>query len=194
MTATLPLGPRIRTLRLAKGLSLADLADRTGVSEATLSRIETGLSQVSAPHLYGLAAQLGVDISTFFTDPSPAQPGSRTVTRADQGDSFDSPRLTARLLAGELLHKSMHPFVNRISATTLAQTGGLSAHAGEEFLFVLTGHLVVHSATYAPLTLAPGDSLYFDARDPHAYLAQDEPATFLVVSSVPQPNGAADVR
>lgn len=82
MTAALtldPLGPRIRALRLAKGLSLADLAAQTGVSEATLSRIETGHSQVSAPHLYGLAAHLGVDISTFFTDPS--QPGTRALTR-----------------------------------------------------------------------------------------------------------------
>lgn len=187
-----PLGPRIRALRLARGLSLADLAAQTGVSEATLSRIETAQSQVSAPHLYGLAARLGVDISTFFSEAT--LPGTRAVTRAGQGQVFDSPRLSARLLAAEVLNKAMHPFVNTVSATTLPQVGGLSAHAGEEFLCVLGGTLVVHSATYAPLTLSPGDTLYFDARDPHAYLALDAPATFLVVSSAPQPTGAPDAR
>lgn len=177
------IGPRIRTLRLVRGLTMADLAARTGVSEATLSRIETGLSQVSAPHLYGLAAHLGVDIASFFVDAT--QPGSRAVTRAAAGSGFDSPRLSARLLAADLRHKSMHPFLNTVSGTELDQVGGLISHAGEEFLYVLSGHLVLHSASYASLTLAPGDSLYFDARDPHAYLALNEPATFLVVSSAP---------
>ena len=69
MDQTPPFGPRLRALRRAKVLSLSDLAAQTGVSEATLSRIETGLTQVSAPHLYGLAAQLGVDISSFFRPP-----------------------------------------------------------------------------------------------------------------------------
>ncbi len=37
---TLALGPRIKTLRKERGLSLAGLAKTTGVSEATLSRVE----------------------------------------------------------------------------------------------------------------------------------------------------------
>jgi transcriptional regulator with XRE-family HTH domain len=190
MDQTPPFGPRLRALRRAKGLSLSDLAAQTGVSEATLSRIETGLTQVSAPHLYGLAAQLGVDISSFCR--GPARRGTRAITRADAGEAFDSPRLSARLLAGDLPHKSMHPFMNRVTATTLAQVGGLGAHDGEEFLLVLTGSLVLHSGAHEPLILAPGDSLYFDASEPHAYLALNDPVAFLVVSSAPQPQGAPD--
>lgn len=60
------LGPRIRALRLSRQLSLAEVAAGTGVSEATMSRIETGHSQVSAPHLYGLAQMFGVEIADFF--------------------------------------------------------------------------------------------------------------------------------
>lgn len=188
-TAEAPLGPRIRMLRLARGLSLADLARATGVSEATMSRIETGQSVVSAPHLYGLAATLGVDLSTFFTDPATRmQPGVRSVTRAGQGGRYAGGRLEARLLHDDLLHKAMHPFVNRVTARRLDQAGGLSAHAGEEFLLVLEGELVLLSASYAPLCLHPGDSLYFDGREPHAYLAGSAAgAAFLVVSSVPPP-------
>ena len=50
------LGPRIRALRLSRQLSLAEVAAGTGVSEATMSRIETGHSQVSARQVVRLAA------------------------------------------------------------------------------------------------------------------------------------------
>jgi transcriptional regulator with XRE-family HTH domain len=203
MTRSAPtIGLRIRALRHGRGLSLADIATGTGVSEATMSRIENGQSQVSAPHLYGLAQVLDVDISSFFTATATAtdtaramQPGTRAVTRAGQGAPFATPRLRALLLAGDLMHKSMHPFVNHVTATHLDQVGGLRSHPGEEFLYVLSGRLILHSATYAPLTLTPDDSVYFDARDPHAYLAEaQEGASFLVVSSTPQLQGNPDAR
>ena len=181
------LGPRIRALRLARGLSLAEVASGTGVSEATMSRIETGSSQVSAPHLYGLAQIFGVEISDFFHDSS-ALRGRRSLTRAGEGAAFSTPRLEARLMAGELRHKAMHPFLNRTTAHDLAQVGGLSGHAGEEFLHVLQGPLILISETYHPLRLETGDSLYFDATDPHAYLTdKGAEARFLVVSSALSP-------
>lgn len=189
------IGPKIRALRLARGVSLAELARDTGVSEATMSRIETGQSPVSAPHLYGLARLLGVDLSSFFSDATTAtQPGTRAITRAGQGAAFHTPRLQAQLLVGDLLHKSMHPFLNHVTAMTLEQAGGLVAHEGEEFIHVLSGRLILHSATYAPLLLDPGDSLYFDASDPHAYLTDAAGARFLVVSSTPPNHEAPDAR
>ncbi len=180
-----PLGPRIRHLRREAGLSLAELAARTDVSEATLSRIETGKSEVSAPHLYRLAAALGRDVGSFF-DAAPVHmaPGRRSVTRRAEGAPLDTPRLHGRALATELMHKQMHPFVNHVRATTLDAAGGLQSHAGEEFLFVLSGQLILLSDTYAPLHLHPGDSLYFDGAQPHAYLSADpEGVEFLVVNS-----------
>ena len=54
---------------------------------------------------------------------------------------------------------------------------------------VLCGPLVLHSAGYAALTMQTGDSLYFDAGIPHAYVAGSaEGASFLVVSSHPAPD------
>lgn len=177
------LGPRIRAFRMAKGLSLAQVASETGVSEATMSRIETGQSQVSAPHLYGMARLFGIEIAEFFQSTTP-QSGRRSLTRAGEGSAFSTPRLNARLLAGDLRAKAMHPFINRTTAHELSQVGGLQAHAGEEFLHVLQGPLILWSQGYAPLRLERGDSLYFDAADPHAYLTEPGAvAEFLVVSS-----------
>ena len=179
------LGPRIRALRLSRQLSLAEVAAGTGVSEATMSRIETGHSQVSAPHLYGLAQIFGVELVDFFQDPAPPR-SRRSLTRAGDGVAFVAPRLEARLMAGELRQKAMHPFLNRTTAQDLAQVGGLQGHAGEEYLHVLQGPLLFHSETYEPLRLETGDSLYFDATDPHAYLTEPGAvAEFLVVTSHP---------
>lgn len=179
------LGPRIRALRLSRQLSLAEVAAGTGVSEATMSRIETGHSQVSAPHLYGLAQIFGVELADFFQDSAPLR-SRRSLTRAGEGAAFATPRLQARLMAGELRQKAMHPFLNRTTAHDLGQVGGLQGHAGEEYLHVLQGPLLFHSQTYAPLRLETGDSLYFDASDPHAYLTEPGAvAEFLVVTSHP---------
>ena len=179
------LGPRIRALRLSRQLSLAEVAAGTGVSEATMSRIETSHSPVSAPHLYGLAQMFGVALGDFFQDATPMR-SRRSLTRSGDGQTFATPRLHARLMAGELRQKAMHPFVNRTSAHDLAQVGGLSAHAGEEYLHVLQGPLLFHCETYAPLRLETGDSLYFDATDPHAYLTEPGAvAEFLVITSHP---------
>lgn len=187
--ATTPLGSRIRALRQERGLSLAELARQTGVSEATMSRIETGASEVSAPHLYALGQRLGTDIGSFFEAGAAAlRPGARSVTPAGAGIAYASARLQAQVLNGDLLHKRMHPFLNRTTARTLEEAGGLAAHPGEEWLFVLQGPLILCSDDRAPLRLMPGDSLYFDASTPHAYLAEtDAGAEFLVVSSAPAP-------
>lgn len=186
MTPNTPdLGPRIRALRLARHLSLAEVAAGTGVSEATMSRIETGQSQVSAPHLYGLARIFGVELADFFQDPAPTR-CRRSLTRHGDGVTFATPRLQARLMAGDLRQKAMHPFLNRTTAHDLAQVGGLQAHQGEEFLHVLQGPMWLHSQSYEPLRLDSGDSLYFDASDPHAYLTEPgQLAEFLVVTSHP---------
>ena len=54
-SATLEIGARINALRKSRGLSLAQLAKATGLSEATLSRIENEQSLVSAHHLTFIA-------------------------------------------------------------------------------------------------------------------------------------------
>ena len=170
---------------MASGRSLADVAGATGVSEATLSRIETGRSDVSAPHLFRLATLFDVDVSSFFDGThSTSAKGVRSVSRRGEGRMFDTARMQTSLLCTDLQEKKMHPFLNTVTATSLADVGGLAAHDGEEYLYVIDGGLFLHSDTYAPLYLETGDSLYFDAAMPHAYVAADPGgAQFLVICS-----------
>lgn len=180
-----PLGARIAALRKERGLTLAQLARACGLSEATLSRIENGHSAVSAQHLFVLAQYLDMDIARFFDrDAAPLTPGVRSLTRSGQGVVERLERYDAEVLCADLAAKGMHPAINTIRARTLEEAGGLARHGGEEFLYVLEGRVEVHSEWYAPTLLGPGDSLYFDGVQGHAYLAAgNEPARILVVVS-----------
>ncbi|MEM1044553.1 MAG: XRE family transcriptional regulator [Pseudomonadota bacterium] len=190
------IGPLLKHLRKHKGYSLAELATAAGLSEATLSRIENGRTLVSAPHLYQLAQILDADISSFFApDARPMASGIRSVARAGGTEPVLTDRFATTVLCADLSQKAMHPFLNEITARSLEEAGGLKAHRGEEFLHVIAGTIVLHSEFYAPLTLAAGDSLYFDAGMPHAYLnTESEPAHILVVTTFGPPHRAPEPR
>lgn len=191
----LHIGERLKRLRKARSFSLGDLAGLTDMSEATLSRIENGQTLVSAHHLYILSRVLDVDITAFFeTGSRPMRNGVRSISRGGEGTMADTARFRANVLCADLANKSMHPFINEISAPSLRDAGGLVAHAGEEYLHVLDGVLVLHSEHYAPLRLVAGDSLYFDGSMAHAYVnGGDEPARILVVTTAEMPNPEPDV-
>ena len=164
---------------------MAKLAAATGISDATISRVETGKTLVSAHNLYVLAKVLGVDITAFYSHSAhPLQSGIRSVSRGGQGQDLATERFMTTILAGDLSNKQMHPAINVITQTTLEPGNALTGHSGEEFLFVLEGQLILHSAHYAPLLLDAGDSLYFDGTMPHAYLAgQGGEARILVLTT-----------
>jgi len=185
----LNIGERLKSLRKGKAYSLGQLAKLTDISEATLSRIENQQTLVSAHNLYILSRVLGIDITAFFEDGGQAMgSGVRSLCRRGEGIALDTARFGAQVLCADLANKKMHPFINEVSARSLEDAGGLNAHAGEEFLHVLAGRLVLHTAFYAPLALEAGDSLYFDGAMGHAYVKDaadndDSPARILVVTS-----------
>jgi transcriptional regulator with XRE-family HTH domain len=63
---------RVRTLRDAQGLSLAALAERSGVSRSNISLIERGESSATATVLDKLSAALGVTVASLFEKPADA--------------------------------------------------------------------------------------------------------------------------
>lgn len=187
-SSELRIGQMIRTVRRSRSVTLGALAAGTGISEATLSRIENDQSEISAHKLYRLAAFLDVDVSAFFEAKNiPLAVGVRSITRAGNGAEFKTPGFVAQMLCADINRKSMQPFVNDVTASTLEEAGGCKGHAGEEFLHVLEGSLTLHSEHYAPLLLKAGDSIYFDGKMPHAYVnAGTQPARILVVTSAQQ--------
>lgn len=185
----LALGPRIKTLRKERGLSLAGLAKSTGVSEATLSRVENEQTLVSAHHLYQLAQTLGVDITAFFEPGSKSiSNGIRSICRKGEGIPLTTARYDAQVLCTDIANKRMHPAIDTVTVRSLEAAGGYSRHEGEEFLHVLAGHLLLATEFYEPVILDPGDSIYFDSHMGHAYLSADgAPVQILVIATTEPP-------
>ena len=78
---------RVQALRQAQGLSLAALADRSGVSKAMISRVERAESSATATLLGRLAAGLGVTLAELLVPPEPMPP--RVRPRAAQAQWRD---------------------------------------------------------------------------------------------------------
>jgi len=180
----------IRQARLEQGLSLRALAVRAGLPYSTLSKLENGKMGLTYDKLIRLAQALNVDLKDIVAEAEePAAPvavGRRSVTRAGEELDAESERHLHHYPAADLLGKMMIPIIIDVQATSVEELGGLVRHAGEEYLYVLTGTMELHSDLYAPLPLAAGDSVYFDSGMAHAYVkTSSSPCKVLAVCAGP---------
>ena len=74
--------------------------------------------------------------------------------------------------------------------------GEYSQHDGEEFVYVLSGTLELHTEMYTPAVLEEGDSMFFDSAMRHAYIAKgDTPCRIMSICTTPDlflPKAGAD--
>jgi transcriptional regulator with XRE-family HTH domain len=75
---------RLRELRAVQGMTLAALAERSGVSRSNISLIERGESSATATVLDKLSAALGVTLASLFEQPAPPEPPPPVSRRGDQ--------------------------------------------------------------------------------------------------------------
>jgi transcriptional regulator with XRE-family HTH domain len=176
-------GTALKEIRSQQGLTLRALAARIGMPYSTLSKLENGKMAMTYDKLVRLAQGLGVDLGRLVNpdqepeDPGPLGVGRRSVSRAGEWIDARSERHTHHYPATDLLGKLIE-----VNARTIEELGGLVRHAGEEYLYVLSGHMALHSDLYAPLELGPGDSAYFDSGMAHGYIkVSDAPCTVLSV-------------
>lgn len=186
------LGAQLRRLRAEKGMTLAELSERTGLLVSTLSKAETGKISLSYDKLVRISEGLDIDIARLFArDESPEAPpqpavttGRRSVSRADEAPSVDIGTYHYVYPAAELLRKSLNPMVIDVKVRSIEEFGELMRHHGEEYAYVLEGAVEFHCDLYAPVRLEKGDSVYFDSGMGHAYVAvADDPCRILSICS-----------
>ena len=61
-------GKRVKAMRMQKGISQSELAHRVGISQAHMSNIENGHSNITLENLFSLHDILGVSMASFFVD------------------------------------------------------------------------------------------------------------------------------
>ena len=181
----LQLGPALRQLRRAGGFTLQELSQRTGLASSTLSKIENNLISPTYDSILKLADGLEIDVAQLF-DPGSIQMslGRRSVTRDGRGASYKTDQYDYEMLCTDLSQKKFFPIVATIKAHAVADFPELPKHAGEEFIYVLSGQVEIHTEHYEPVSLVPGDCIYFDSSMGHACVsAGKKPARILWVTS-----------
>ena len=185
-------GPILKTLRLERGWSLAELGEKTGIPTSTLSKIENSKTEMTMDRLLRISVALEVNIADILgsprTDYVSGDRGRRSITRLGEGDVVTSPYGEVCYHAQDLIEKRVSPLVATISARTLEEFGSLHRHFGEEYLYVLEGELALHTDTYTPVHLKAGESIYFDSEMGHGYVAAGEAPCRIMMICIPRNN------
>ncbi|GAB3664961.1 XRE family transcriptional regulator [Actinocorallia lasiicapitis] len=156
-------GPRLRTLRKQREVTLAELAATTGISVSTLSRLESGSRRPTLELLLPLAKAHGVTLDELVDAPPTGDP--RIHLRPITANGMTMLPLTRRA-GGIQAYKIIIP------AGSHRHTPDLKTHEGYEWLYVLNGRLRVVLAEH-DLIIAPGEAAEFDTRVPHWFGAAD---------------------
>jgi XRE family transcriptional regulator, regulator of sulfur utilization len=151
------IGPRLRTIRQERSLSLQEVAEATDISTSFLSLVETGRSDITFTKLIRLLEFYDLSVSDLL--PQGASPDQIAVTRSDEQRFLHSSEegLDVAVLA-RLGEAVMHPQL------AVYQPGGhmkYAAHKGEEWFYVLEGEIAVHMEDGTTVTFRPGDSGYY---------------------------------
>ncbi|MFI7587209.1 helix-turn-helix domain-containing protein [Spongisporangium articulatum] len=163
-------GARLRELRRARDITLTDLAEQTGISVSTLSRLESGSRRPTLELLLPLARAYGVTLDELVDAPATGDP--RVHLKPLQANGMTMLPLTRRA-GGIQAYKIVIP------AGDGRRHPDLKIHEGYEWIYVLNGRLRVVLGEH-DIVLTPGEAAEFDTRTPHWFGGADgEPAEFL---------------
>ena len=155
----------LRQRRKARGMSLDDLAQSSGVSRAALSQVETCKSNPTVGLLWKIAVGLGVPFAELIGAPK----GGVSVLRRSDAQVLRSVdgKLESRPLAPAGASPMVELYELRLSARA-SHASEAHAQGTHELLVVLSGAVRIH-VDEAPYDLASGDSISFAADRPHVY-------------------------
>lgn len=161
------LAEQVRRHRLAVGATLGELAFRSGISKAQLSKIENAQTSCSLTTLARIAAALDVPVTALFRGAdtgreavfTPAGFGARIVQRGTRvGHEYT--------LLGGLRgpHKRMEAHL--VDLTERSEVFPLFQHPGTELIYMLEGEMI-YSHGESDYAMSPGDALQFDGEGAH---------------------------
>jgi transcriptional regulator with XRE-family HTH domain len=150
-------GSRLRTLRQYRVITLTELAEATGISSSTLSRLENSRLRPTLEQLLPLARTYGVTLDELVGAPPTGDPRINLRPLRRQGRTFLP--LTRRPGGVQAYKLIIAP--RRSPARPELQT-----HTGYEWLYVLNGQVRLLLGE-RDLLLEAGEAAEFDTRTPH---------------------------
>jgi len=173
-TALALVASRLRQVRERRGLTIIEVAEQTGISKSTLSRLETGQRRPTLELLLPLAGVYRVPLDELVGAPDVGDPRVRLKPRQINGRT--------------VLPLTRNP--NGIQAwkiviPTSQSTPKLRVHEGYEWLYVLTGRMRLIIGD-GDTVLGVGEVAEFDTSEPHWFGSTgEEPAEVLSIFGRP---------
>jgi transcriptional regulator with XRE-family HTH domain len=155
-------GPRLRRVRTERGLTLAALAARTGISKSTLSRLESGQRKPSLELLLPIAHVHQVPLDDLVGAPAIGDPRIRLKPAKRHG------RVVVPLTRQP---KGLHAW--KVIIPPERGEPELRTHEGHEWLYVLSGRLRLIIGDH-DINLGPGEVAEFDTSMPHWFGADGD--------------------
>jgi transcriptional regulator with XRE-family HTH domain len=168
---------RLRELRLERGMTLQQVAERASIDVSTLSRLEAGKRRLALDHVAGLAAALGVTADELLLSAPAEDPRVRVRPR-----TFND--LTMWPLSRRGPASGPHAFKILVHANRRTPPDPLPVHEGHDWLYVLDGRLRLVLGDHEH-TIEPGEAVEFGTWTPHWFGAIDGPVELLAIFGAP---------
>lgn len=176
------IGGRLRQLREMRNLSQRELAKRAGVTNSTISLIESNTSNPSIGALKRILDGIPIGLAEFFAF-EPDLP-KKAFYAAEELVEIGKGRISYRQVGGNLLGRNLQILKERYQPGSDTGKAPLT-HDGEEGGVVLSGRLEV-TVDGERKILGPGDAYYFESRRPHRFRCVG-PAVCEVISACTPP-------
>jgi transcriptional regulator with XRE-family HTH domain len=189
------LGERLLELRKRHNWTLKDVSRRTGVSVATLSKVERNKMSLTYDKMLQVAEGLKLTLAELVAPPPVRPTARRSIARRKDGLLQLTPNYEYIYLSPDLSNKRMIPILTRIKTRAIEKFGPLIRHSGEEFIYVLEGEIMVHTDHYEPTRIKAGEGVYIDSTMGHAFLSvSKKDALVLGICSSEDPHHADKLR
>ena len=173
------IGSKIKNLRVLKGLTQEELANRAELTKGFISQVERDLTSPSIATLIDILQCLGTNISDFFNDTDDDQ------IVFGKNDYFEKTDVELNNQIQWIIPNAQKNIMEPILLTL--EAGGSTypdnPHEGEEFGYVLQGSVTLHIGAKT-LRAKKGESFYFTSDKKH-YITSKSGAVLLWVSSPP---------
>ena len=175
------IGERLKGLRDALDLTAQEVADACGLNVEKYEKVEQGEEDITISKLMKIAHKYGVSAEELMFAEAPRMK-SYFVVRKGQGMSVERTKAYKyQSLASGFRGRSADPFLVTVEPSAADAPIHLNSHQGQEFNYVTSGSLLL-TIGKKTLTLNEGDSIYFDATQPHGMKAiGDKAVQFLAI-------------
>jgi transcriptional regulator with XRE-family HTH domain len=181
------IGGRLREIRRSRSMTLGQLSEESGVSIATISKLETGKIRSNFSTIYKLCRGLNILVNDILKDNMETRKKIETITVRNTEEECHPTDLYEYHVLASQLDGRLNSYVMGINTREVPDLVDWSNHPGEEVIYILKGEIDLYILGENTLHLGAGDSASFDCGKRHAFVCRGSaPARILSVSTRPR--------